>query len=100
MMFLKHIFEILPVVLACFSAVTCSIRYSTDRRKHDRIAMILATVCSVMLIVAQTSWWTTSLVEHSLQGTVFANAIWTLFNSLTMLTFIVIAKTRRKNERP
>jgi hypothetical protein len=93
---MQHLFQILPIVLACVAAVACSVRFGRGRRHHDRLAMALATLSSVLLIVAQTSWWTTYLIEHSLQGTEFANAIWTIFNSTTMVTFILMAQPWRK----
>ena len=96
MSLLQHFFQILPIILACTAAVVCSIRYSSDRRKSDRTTMLLSVLSSVLLIVAQTSWWATYLIENSLQGTVFANYIWTVFNSLVMLTFIISANPLRK----
>lgn len=94
-MLLQHIFELIPVLLAVIAAGSCATSYHRDRRKHTRTAMLLAIVASVLLIVAQASWWTTRLYTHSLQGTEFANAIWTIFNSLTMVVYILMASPWR-----
>lgn len=91
----QYFFELLPVVLAFVAAVSCSIRYHRDRRHHDRLAMALAILASLMLIAAQTSWWATVLYQHSLQGTEFSNFIWTAFNSLTMIIYIIMASPWR-----
>ena len=56
-----------------------------------RLSMLLATVASILLIIAQTSWWTSYVLNNSLEGTEFANYIWAVFNSLTMIVFIIIS---------
>jgi len=94
---LHHLFQILPIVLAFVAAISCSISFARDRRTQDKVGMVIACLSSVLLIVAQTSWWTTYLIEHSLQGTVFANTIWTVFNSTTMIAFILLAHPWRYN---
>lgn len=96
MEFLHHFFQLLPIALACIAAVTCSIRFSKDKRKADRAAMMLGAFSSILLIIAQTSWWTTYLIENSLQGIVFANYVWTVFNSAIMITLIMTSNAFRK----
>lgn len=93
---INYFFQILPILLAIVSAVACSYRISKDRRRTDRLAMLLAMIASLMLIVAQTSWWVTYTIEGNLLGTVFANHVWTVFNSLTMIIFIIKAQPWRK----
>lgn len=90
---MRHIFELSPIILALIASFVCSLRYQRDRRKHDRVAMILATLACVTLLVAQSSWWATTLAGN-LVGTEFSNMLWTLFNNLVMLTFILIAWPR------
>lgn len=98
---MQRIFESVPILLACYSAVTCAKHYITDRRKHTRRVLLLGTICSLLLIIAQTSWYVTYVINGSLLGTWFANQIWTIFNSLTMLTFILLAHGSRRNvEKP
>lgn len=90
----KHVFELLPVVLAIASAFSCGIGYKQDRRKSGRIARVLATVASLLLLVAQTSWWVSSTIQHDLSGTVVANAIWTIFNTLVCVVFLLMSWPR------
>lgn len=90
-----YFFEILPIVLAIISAILCSIKYSSYRRQDDKVIMILAVFCSILLIIAQTSWWTSYIIENSLEGTRFANATWTVFNNVTMIIFISLAIKRK-----
>jgi hypothetical protein len=91
---LTTIFELLPVGLAVIAAVRCSTRYSMRIRKVDRLTLILAVLNSLLLIFAQTSWWSTYVLLGSLQGTEFANVVWTVFNSLTMIVFILLGSPR------
>lgn len=90
---MRHLFELSPILLALIASVVCSLRYQRDRRKHDRAAMILATVACVTLLIAQSSWWA-STAAGNLVGTDFSNILWTIFNNLVMLTFILIAWPR------
>lgn len=88
---LNYIIESVPVCLAIYSAVLCANRYSQDRRRANKRILLLGVICSMLLITAQTSWIVSALVDSSLTGTWFANYIWTFFNSLTMLAFILFA---------
>ena len=93
---LNLVFNILPIGLAIVSAIMCTRRFHEDRRRHDRIVMASAVVCSILLILAQTSWWTSYAIEGYLQGTWFANVIWALFNILVTVTFIMFAYRPKK----
>jgi len=93
---LNYILQILPIGLAIIAVISCSIRFHKDRRKHDRLAMLLSVVSSILLIVAQTSWWVTYAIEGNLMGTVFANHVWTVFNSLIMVCLIMFAQPWRQ----
>lgn len=93
---MRHVFELIPVILAVLAAVTCSISFSRDRRKHDRLAKVLATLASVLLVFAQTSWWVSSVIQHNIQGLELANAIWTIFNTLVCFVFLLISWPRIK----
>lgn len=93
---LNYIIESIPVCLAIYSAVLCAHRYAQDRRRAYRQVLLLGVICSLLLIIAQTSWIISALVNSSLTGTWFANSIWTFFNSLTMLAFILLAASGGK----
>lgn len=83
-----YVFEALPVLLAIFAAVSCSKRYAQARRYRDRIGLVGAVFASILLTIAQTSWWVASLIEKRLEDTVFTNYVWTVFNTIVMLIFI------------
>lgn len=93
---MRHLFEIIPIILACIAAVSCAMRVTKDRRKHDRWGMLLGSISAILLIIAQTSWWAGFVLAGSLQGTWWANAIWTVFNTLTMGTLILLSQPWRK----
>ena len=91
----QYVFEALPVLLAIFAAVFCSRRYSQERRHRDKVGLIGAVVASILLAIAQTSWWVASLVEKRLEDTIFANYVWTVFNTIVMLIFINMGLPRK-----
>lgn len=88
---MNHFLELLPVVLAFLAAILCAHRFRTTQSKHRKRILIMGVMCAFMLIVAQASWWGTYLLEGGLEGTTFANHVWTIFNSLVMVSFIAFA---------
>ena len=88
---MQNIFEAIPIILACYAALICAKQYINDRRKQHKRLMLLGIICALLLIIAQTSWYVTYVVQGNLLGTVFSDQIWTIFNSLTMLAFIMLA---------
>ena len=94
---MQHIFEALPIVLAVYAAIICARQYALDRRKHHKRVLLLGVLNSLILIVAQTSWYVTYVVNGNLVGTWFADQLWTVFNSLTMLAFILLARGGTKH---
>lgn len=92
---INYFFQILPIALAFISVFACASRFAKDRRRHDRFAMILAIVCSLLLIIAQTSWWVSYAIQGNLLGTEFSNVVWTIFNSLIMICLIILAQPWR-----
>lgn len=88
---MKYIFESLPIILALYAALVCARQYALDRRKQYKRVLLLGVLCSVLLILAQTSWLVSSAVQGNMVGTWLADQVWTLFNSTTMLAFILLA---------
>ena len=91
-------FELLPVFLAVVAAIVCAIRAGVE---HGRLKILftLATIACVLLIVAQTSWWSVLVFEVVSSGYIddnFANYIWTVFNSIVMTSYLVSALDRDK----
>ena len=92
---LMHIFEFLPIALALVAAVLCGLKYRHTRRKQERLVCALAVVCAVLMMFAQSSWWATYRIYGLGIGTDLANHVWTIFNILTMTSFIAIGWPRR-----
>ena len=86
-------FDLVPVALAVYCLFSSAISFPTKRRKLDKAITILSAISAILLIFAQTSWWTNALTG-TLQGTVFANSIWSIFNSTVMIIFILFSRTR------
>ena len=89
MILFKAIFESIPLFLAVFVILLSVKNYSIPRRKTDRVNIILMSFTSLMLLVAQSSWWATSVIGESHKGQWWANIIWTLFNSFVMICFLL-----------
>lgn len=94
---MHNILEALPILLAIYSAIVCAKQYTIDRRKHHKRVLLLGVISSLLLITAQTSWYVTYVINGNLIGTWFANQIWAIFNSLTMLAFILLAHGGTQN---
>lgn len=92
---IQHIFELLPVGLALVAAVMCAAKFKLAKDTTDRVVLGIGVACACLLIVAQTSWWGSNLLLGDLEGTVWANHVWTVFNSLVMVGFIAFARGRR-----
>lgn len=90
---IRGFFEILPIFLAMWAAIACAMSYKRERRSANKIVFAIATVCSMLLIVAQTSWWVSLIIEGTGQGTAFADRLWAAFNSLSMLSYIALARS-------
>lgn len=91
MISIRLVFEMLPILLAIVAIFACGYKILTIRRNHDRLKYILMILCSILLIIAQSSW-TYTVLKGEIYGTDIANIVRTLFNSLVMLTFIFSAK--------
>ena len=89
-------FEFLPVGLAVIAAFMMSCHYQTFRRFQDKLVCLVSVFACGLLIIAQTSWYVSAVIEQDLSGTFFANTIWTLFNSLVMISYIVGSINRKK----
>lgn len=94
-MTLAHLFELLPVALALAAAVTCSVSYKSAKERRTRLVLGLGIVCAALLILAQTSWWGSFVLTGKLEGTVWANWLWTVFNCTVMVAFICYARGHR-----
>lgn len=88
----RILFEFIPVILALVAIPTI-----VNARKFGRdptLIFLAATACA-LLIIAQTGWIQALLTNNSLAMTMFDH-IWTVFNSVVMLTFIKLFKRSRQ----
>ena len=88
---MNYVIEALPVVLAIYAAIICAKRYAEDRRHYVKQVLLMAVISALLLITAQTSWYISTVILSTAAGTWFADKIWTIFNSITMLAFIMLA---------
>lgn len=89
--------ELIPVVLGVLAVYFAAGKLVSSRRKTDTIATVLSISSAIIMIAAQSSWYTSAIVENDLEGTWFANQLWTLFNSLSMIIIIMYSYPRKKN---
>lgn len=86
--------ELLPIVLAVISIFVSAKAYLKARRKTDKLRLILSIVTAMIMIIAQTSWYTTSILLHRIEDSTFANYLWTIFNTLAMIILIMFPGPR------
>lgn len=97
-LFFKAIFEAIPVALAFIALVMCLHTLHKPRRRNDRFVLSISAVASLLMLVAQSSWWATSVLGAASDGQWWANALWTIFNTLVMVVFIINAMGHHRND--
>lgn len=90
--------EFLPIVLAIVSIFISTSAYLKARRKWDKVRLMLSIIAAIVMIVAQTSWYTTAIIMGKIEDTTFANHLWTLFNTLVMSILIMFPGPRLFNK--
>ena len=99
-MVMETIFEFSPVLLAMIALVMCGRSFKIQRRRFDKFKLMLSVIAALLLIIAQTSWYFSSVINQQLEDTWLANYIWTLFNILAMVLIILNAYPRKvKNDQ-
>lgn len=88
---MRLLFESLPILLAAMAIVLCFHKALTTRRMHDRVVCYAMIACSVVMIIAQSSW-TYTVLKGGLEGTDINNVLWTIFNAGVMSVFIFSAR--------
>ena len=87
-------FESLPIILAVIAIVISAKAYHIARRKSDKFRSLMGIVIAFVLIIAQTSWYITSVILGRPEDATFANHLWTVFNSMVMLVLILFPGPR------
>ena len=85
MTILSLIFEFIPVVLAIIAIPELLLSLNRGRQKT---LVLTAVLCCILLIIAQTGW-TQALLSNNEHTANFIDKLWTVFNSLVMVTFIL-----------
>lgn len=91
---IEIIVDLLPVFLAVIAIISLAKSYNHYRRTIDRFIAILASISASVMLVAQLSWWSSHIFEGRIVDLLFANYLWTVFNTLTMIVFILFARKR------
>lgn len=82
-------FDLIPVVLAIGVMFQLGTIKITQTDYVGRLINYLISISCMVLIIAQLSWSFSNYIQHDLQGTWFANHLWFVFNSLTMIIFSI-----------
>lgn len=88
---MRYFFELTPIALAAVAFILCGLRYNSECKKHIKIPMLFGICASILLLFAQTSWWSSLILEGSTVGNAFTDYIWTVFNATVMVSFIYLA---------
>lgn len=90
---LRHVINGIPLFLALVALLSCSHRLLVERRSQRKILLALGIGGASLMLVAQSSWWYT-VFSGLTEGEVWANMVWTVFNGLAMVVFIMMSRPR------
>lgn len=91
---MANFIELLPITLGIVAIIINSLSIMNYRRKSDRIRSILSIIASILLIIAQTSWYVSNSIMGLPYDISWADNIWTVFNILVMIIFIAFPGIR------
>jgi hypothetical protein len=81
--------ELLPVILAAIAIFASARAFKNTTVGIDKVKLCLSMLTASLLIIAQTSWFTASVINGLFEDTSFADNIWTIFNTLAMIVLIL-----------
>ena len=95
---LPHVFEFIPIIMALAALLACGFRANKTPNPAARNLMLIGVVCSILLLITQTSWWVTHVIEGGTSDDEpkFISFLWTVFHSIVMLAFLYAALRREK----
>ena len=93
--FLETVFEVIPMVLACWAFVEVTLSRRKDRRRAMVPIYVMGQVACFLLLALQGSWWHTAVVMEALESTGWINGGWTLYNALMMLVLVAVGRRGR-----
>jgi len=90
----RALLELFPIAFAVAAIFFASQNYNSEihRRKNGKTVALLSILSATLLIIAQSSWYVVAVVLNRVEDTDFANYIWTVFNTLTMVIIILSNK--------
>lgn len=97
---IELIFDLIPIALAIIAIILISKKYDVVRRRKDKVVLFLSVIAASIMILAQLSWWSTYVLKSELFDYGIANMLWTAFNSLVMVIFIIISYPRYDQDHP
>lgn len=89
-------FEAIPVAIAFFTVILGTFKALTLTEPETQKSSWLFVLSAVLLIFAQSSWSWTLFVKNDILGTDFANVIWTVFNTVVMISMVYTIKGFKK----
>lgn len=93
---ISDILDMIPLIVGCVALVVSVHAYPKIRRKIDRIWVIIAVINTIIMMVAQMSWFVAAHLLGNLQDTSFANYLWTVFNTISMVLVLLFVLTRNR----
>lgn len=90
------IIEFIPVGLAIVAIFFASGNHDYFHTTRDKVVNVLSVIAAIILVVAQSSWYVSAVIDGNFAGTWFANQLWTIFNSLVMIIIIITTFPRDK----
>jgi len=89
----RIIFDVIVMAMSAISLVACIDSALQANRVNDRRVFWLASFCSALFILCQSSWVLASAAGVDVSPE-FTNWLWDVFNASVMITFITLAWTR------
>ena len=85
---MKPIFELVPVVLSVIAIIVGAIRLRHQLSNNIRLQAGFGILAAILLMFAQTSWFSTLFFIGDTIDTSFADDLWTWFNLISMALII------------
>jgi len=89
----RLILDVLVIAMAVIAVAACFDAALQAKRRSDRVLFWCKMVCSILLILCQTSWLMTSLAGLGVSPDA-TNYAWDAFNLAVAITFIAAAWSR------
>ena len=86
--------DILTDILAMFTIVILAKEAILEKCRLRMFMILFALYCSILLLIAQTSWLHSYVILGDLLGTAVANLIWTIFNVSVLCFFLFFARAK------